>query len=57
MNIQELFDKIENEMKLRNFSRKTVRAYLGCLGDYFIYIKTVKGNEDCITIFWMSSDL
>jgi len=46
MNLQELFDRIENEMKLRNFSRKTIRAYLGCLDDYFAYIKTVKKEPD-----------
>ncbi|MFA6184146.1 MAG: site-specific tyrosine recombinase/integron integrase [Parcubacteria group bacterium] len=46
MNLQELFDKIENEMKLRNFSRKTIKAYLGCLDDYFVYIKTVKKEPD-----------
>ncbi|KKP68946.1 MAG: phage integrase family protein [Candidatus Moranbacteria bacterium GW2011_GWE1_35_17] len=46
MNLQELFDKIENEMKLRNFSRKTIKAYLGCLGDYFVHIKTIKKEPD-----------
>ncbi len=46
MNSQELFDKIENEMKLRNFSRKTVNAYLGCLRNYFAYIKTIKKEPD-----------
>ena len=46
MNLQELFDKIKDEMKLRNFSHKTIKAYLGCLGDYFAYIKTVKKEPD-----------
>lgn len=45
MKLQELSDRIESEMKLRNFSQKTTEAYLGCLGDYFVYIKTVKKFE------------
>lgn len=46
MQLQELFDKIENEMKLRNFSQKTIKAYSGCLGDYLRYIKTVKKEPE-----------
>lgn len=41
MKIQELLSKIENELKLRNYSRKTIKSYLACLADYFKYIKTV----------------
>jgi len=39
-------ERIVNEMRLRNFSRKTIKAYSGCLGDYFSYIKTVKKEPD-----------
>jgi len=46
MNLQELMERIANEMRLRNFSRKTIKAYFGCLGDYFSYIKTVKKEPD-----------
>lgn len=41
MKIKELLDKIENELKLRNYSPKTIKSYLICLADYFKYIKTV----------------
>jgi len=44
MNLQELFKKIENELKLRNYSRKTIKSYLFCLREYFKYIKNV-GRE------------
>ncbi len=46
MNLQELFEKIKNEMKLRNFSRLTIKSYLGCLNDYFKYIKTIKKDPE-----------
>ncbi len=46
MNLQELLRKIENEMKLRNYSRKTIKSYLLCLTDYFEFIKIVKKDPD-----------
>jgi len=46
MELTELLEKIENEMKLRNYSKKTVKSYLVCLSDYFRYIKTVKKDPD-----------
>ncbi len=46
MNLQELLKKIENELKLRNYSRKTIKSYLICLNDYFRYIKNVVKNPD-----------
>ncbi len=46
MNLQELLKKIENELKLRNYSRRTIKSYLLCLADYFKYIKNVVKNPD-----------
>ncbi len=46
MNLQELMEKIKNELKLRNYSRKTIDSYLFCLTDYFKYIKTVKKEPE-----------
>jgi integrase/recombinase XerD len=42
MELKELLLKIENELKLRNYSRKTIKSYLLCLNDYFHYIKSIK---------------
>jgi len=44
MNLEELLRKIENELRLRNYSRKTVKSYLLCLADYFRFAKTI--NRD-----------
>lgn len=46
MQLQELFDKIKNEMRLRNFSQRTIKSYLTCLDDYFCYIKIIKKEPD-----------
>lgn len=46
MNLQELMGKIKDELKLRNYSRKTIESYLFCLADYFKYIKNVKREPD-----------
>ncbi|MBI2439235.1 MAG: tyrosine-type recombinase/integrase [Candidatus Moranbacteria bacterium] len=46
MNLQELLQRIEGELKLKNYSQKTVKGYLVCLSDYFRYIKDVKRNPD-----------
>lgn len=46
MNLQEILQKIENEMRLRNYSRKTIKIYLLCLTDYFRFIKIVKKDPD-----------
>ncbi|MEK7553282.1 MAG: tyrosine-type recombinase/integrase [Patescibacteria group bacterium] len=42
MKLQELLEKIKNEMMLRNFSRKTIKSYLACLGDYFKFVKEIR---------------
>ncbi|MDO8555222.1 MAG: tyrosine-type recombinase/integrase [bacterium] len=46
MKLQELLKKIENELKLRNYSRETIKSYFSCLVDYFRFIKIVKKDPD-----------
>lgn len=46
MKLQELLQKIEKEMRLRNYSRKTVKSYMLCLNDYFKFIKIVRKDPD-----------
>lgn len=38
--------RIENEFRLRNYSRRTIKSYLACLGEYFKYIKEVNDRPD-----------
>ncbi|MFA5020811.1 MAG: site-specific tyrosine recombinase/integron integrase [Patescibacteria group bacterium] len=35
--MQQWLDRVKTELKIRNYSSKTVRAYLACLKDYFDY--------------------
>lgn len=44
--LEELLEKIENELKLRNYSRKTIKSYIGCLSDYFRYAKNIKKDPE-----------
>lgn len=46
MQQQEILNKIENELKLRNYSRKTIKSYSLCFADYFRYIKDVEIKPD-----------
>lgn len=46
MKMEALLGKIGNELKLRNFSQKTIKAYLSCLAEYFRYIKIVSNVPD-----------
>ena len=50
MKLEDLLSKIKNELKLRNYSHKTVKSYLGCLIDYFRYIKKVAKDPDIVLI-------
>lgn len=50
MKLQKLFTQIENELKLRNYSQKTIKSYLLCLFDYFKFIKTVKREPNIVLI-------
>jgi site-specific recombinase XerD len=42
MNLDDLLGRIRRELKLRNYSSKTIKSYLGCLVDYFRYLKNIK---------------
>ncbi|MCK5475358.1 MAG: tyrosine-type recombinase/integrase [Candidatus Pacebacteria bacterium] len=46
MELTELLKKIEDELKLRNYSKRTIKSYLICLSDYFRYIKIIKKDPD-----------
>ena len=46
MNLQELLQKIRNELRLRSYSPKTIKSYSGCLSEYFKYIKIIKKYPD-----------
>jgi len=37
--MQEYLEKTRQELKLRNYSFKTIKAYLGCLKEYFDFKK------------------
>jgi site-specific recombinase XerD len=42
--MQGYLTKIEQQLKLRNYSQKTIKSYLLCLKDYFSFIKTSPRN-------------
>lgn len=46
MNLQELVRKIKDELRLRNYSCKTIESYIFCLTDYFKYLKNIKREPD-----------
>lgn len=46
MNITELLEKVKRELKLRNYSEKTISAYVFCIGEYLKYKKTNFGKVD-----------
>jgi site-specific recombinase XerD len=46
MNLEDLLKKIEEELKLRGYSRKTIKSYLACIGDYCRHVKSVKKDPD-----------
>ena len=50
MKMEELLFKIENNLKLRNFSKKTIMSYLTCLKDYFLYFKIINDVPDVVKI-------
>lgn len=49
MKLEELLAKIKSELRLRNFSPRTVESYLCCLKDYCEYVKNV-GREPDLTL-------
>ena len=50
MDLKELLQKIENELRLRNYSHKTIKSYTGCLFEYFKHIKNIQENPDIAII-------
>lgn len=50
MKLEELLAKIKIELRLRNFSSKTIKGYLSCLGSYFRYVKAVSDQPDVVLI-------
>lgn len=50
MNLQELLEKIKQEIRLRNYSPRTAESYLGCLSEYFKYIKNIKREPEIAII-------
>lgn len=37
--MQKYLYQVRNELRLRNYSSKTVKSYLGCLGDFFCWLE------------------
>ena len=54
--MQEYLEKTKQELRLRNYSFKTIKAYLGCLKEYFNFKKSdlEKINEENIKQFLLS---
>ncbi|EKE11496.1 MAG: hypothetical protein ACD_15C00073G0010 [uncultured bacterium] len=50
MNLQELLQKIKDEMRLRNYSKRTIESYLFCLNEYFKHIKVIKREPEIAII-------
>lgn len=46
MEFQDILRKIEDDLKLRNYSRKTIKSYLLCLNDYFRFAKNIEKKPD-----------
>ena len=46
MKLQELLQKIKDELRLRNYSRRTIESYLACLNEYFKHIKIIKREPE-----------
>lgn len=46
MELKDLLLRIKDDLKLRNYSRKTIQSYLLCLKNYFRYIKDVRKDPN-----------
>lgn len=46
MKLEEILGKIEKEMRLCNFSQRTIKSYLPCLKSYFCYAKNIGSEPD-----------
>ncbi len=43
---EKYLNKTKDELRLRNYSQKTIKSYSGCLKDYFNFLNTNKGIVD-----------
>lgn len=50
MKFQELMQRIKDELRLRNYSKRTIESYLFCLGEYFRYAKVIKREPEIAVI-------
>ncbi|MDP1834032.1 MAG: tyrosine-type recombinase/integrase [Candidatus Moranbacteria bacterium] len=50
MNLQEFLGKIKDELRLRNYSPRTVESYLACLNEYFKVAKIIKREPEILVI-------
>ncbi len=50
MNLPELLEKIKNELRLRNYSRRTIESYLSCLNEYCKFTKNIKREPEIESI-------
>jgi len=46
MHLQELLGKIKDELRLRNYSPRTIESYLACLSEYFKVVKVIKREPE-----------
>jgi len=44
--MQEILEKVRRELKIRNYSQKTIKAYILCIGEYLKYKKSNFANLD-----------
>ncbi len=62
INLLQYLDKTEQELKLRNYSQKTIKSYLSCLREYFDFlsfnkaIKDLKSNEKVKSFLLIKKD-
>jgi len=50
MKREDLLAKIENEFRLRNYSRRTIKSYLACLDEYFQFSPELNSKPDVAKI-------
>ena len=46
MDLQELLEKLKENLRLRNYSRKTIESYLACVKNYCCYVKNIGRDPD-----------
>jgi len=48
--VQKYLQKTSDELKIRNYSQKTIKSYIFCLKDFFYYLKTNFENPQIVKI-------